>query len=170
VLTEAGGGWLKAFGKQLDGLIKNVRGGSQGELRFEDGIAPPRMASEYIYENVYLGVSMPSRFDVEHRDVVAEGHWMWGSDYPHDEGTHPFTKECIQLAFEGVPTDEKRKLLADNCAALYDFDMKAMDRAAAVVGPLVSEIDAPLKELPANPNMAVARAGANDLEDRRMID
>ncbi|MCU1376251.1 MAG: putative amidase, partial [Actinomycetia bacterium] len=99
-----------------------------------------------------------------------DGHWMWGSDYPHDEGTQPFSRECIRLALEGVPTEEKRKLLATNCAALYDFDMKAMDRAAAIVGPLVEELDAPLTELPANPNMALARAGSNDLEDRRMLD
>jgi predicted TIM-barrel fold metal-dependent hydrolase len=170
VLTEAGGGWLKQFGKQLDGLIKNVKAGSQGELRFTDEMAPPRLASEYIHENVYLGVSMPSRFDVEHRDVVADGHWMWGSDYPHDEGTQPFSRECIRLAFEGVPTEEKRKLLADNCAALYDFDMKAMDRAAEKVGPTVEEIDSPLTALPENPNMALARAGARDMDDRRMID
>ena len=95
---------------------------------------------------------------------------MWGSDYPHDEGTHPFTRECIRLALEGVPTEEKRKLLADNCAALYDFDMKAMDRAAEQVGPLVSELDTPLDVLPANPNMAVARAGNAENDDRRMID
>jgi hypothetical protein len=113
---------------------------------------------------------MPSRFDVEHRDVVADGHWMWGSDYPHDEGTQPFSRECIRLAFEGVPTAEKRKLLADNCAALYDFDMKAMDRAAEKVGPTVEEIDSPLTALPENPNMALARAGARDMDDRRMID
>src|SRR4051812_20797046 len=134
VLTEAGAGWLKAFGQQLDGLIKNVKAGSQGELRFTDEMAPPRLASEYIYENVYLGVSMPSRYDVANRDVVADGHWMWGSDYPHDEGTQPFSRECIRLALEGVPTAEKRKLLGGNCAALYDFDMKAMDRAAEQVG------------------------------------
>jgi predicted TIM-barrel fold metal-dependent hydrolase len=170
VLTELGGGWLKDFGVHLDGLIKNVKQGSQGELRFTEDMAPKRMASEYIYENCYLGVSMASRWDVENRDVVAEGHWMWGSDYPHDEGTHPFTREHLRLSMEGISTEEKRKLLAGNCAKLYDFDMKALDREAAKVGPLVSEIDAPLTQMPDNANMALARAGARGPRDEVMTD
>src|SRR5688500_14099369 len=48
VLTELGGGWLKDFGRNLDGLIKNVKQGSQGELRFTEDMAPARLASEYI--------------------------------------------------------------------------------------------------------------------------
>jgi predicted TIM-barrel fold metal-dependent hydrolase len=169
VLTELGGGWLKDFGKRLDGLIKNVKQGSQGELRFTEDMAPKRLASEYIYENVYLGVSMASKWDVENRDVVAEGHWMWGSDYPHDEGTHPFTREHLRLSMEGIPTEEKRKLLAGNCAELYDFDMKALDREAAKHGPLVSELDTPLKDIPPDANMALARAASTGQRDEQMI-
>ena len=169
VLTELGGGWLKDFGVRLDGLIQNVKQGSQGELRFTEDMAPKRMASEYIYENCYLGVSMASKWDVENRDVVAEGHWMWGSDYPHDEGTHPFTREHLRLSMEGIPTEEKRKLLAGNCAKLYDFDLKALDREAAKFGPLVSELDTPLKEIPPNANMALARASAGSRRDEVML-
>jgi hypothetical protein len=95
---------------------------------------------------------------------------MWGSDYPHDEGTHPFTREHLRISMEGVPTEEKRKLLAGNAAALYDFDMKALDREAAKYGPLVAEIDKPLSpdEFPADPNMAMTRALSRD-ERREMM-
>ena len=165
VLTEQGGGWLRGFGSNLDNLIRDVKGGSRGELRFTEDMAPKRLASEYIHDNCYLGVSMASRYDVENRDVVAEGHWMWGSDYPHDEGTQPFSREHLRISMEGLPTEEKRKLLAGNAAKLYDFDMKALDRAAAVHGPLVSELDAPLEQMPDNPNMALERA--NRVDERR---
>ena len=74
-------------------------------------MAPPRLASEYIHQNVYLGVSFASKWDVERRDVVAEGHWMWGSDFPHDEATTPYTLEHLRISMEGVPT-QKRRLLA----------------------------------------------------------
>ncbi len=167
VLTEMGGGWLKDHAKQLDGLIKRVNSGSQGELRFTEGMTPPRLASEYIHDNVYLGVSMASRYDVANRDAVGEGHWMWGSDFPHDEGTHPFTREAIRLAMEGIPTEEKRALLAGNAAALYDFDLAALDRDAAVYGPTVAEIDTPLDRLPDNANMALMVAGTTT--DRRAV-
>ena len=170
VLTEQGGGWLRGFGANLDDLIRNVRSGSRGELRFTEDMAPARLASEYIHDNCYLGVSMASRYDVELRDVVADGHWMWGSDYPHDEGTYPFTREHLRVSMEGVPTEEKRKLLAGNAAKLYDFDLKALDREAAKYGPLVADIDKPLSpdEFPAEPNMAMTRALSRD-ERREMM-
>ena len=92
-------------------------------------MAPPRLASEYIHQNVYLGVSFASKWDVERRDVVAEGHWMWGSDFPHDEATTPYTLEHLRISMEGVPTAERR-LLAGSAAALYDFDLAALDAEA----------------------------------------
>ena len=136
-----------------------MRSGSTGELRFTDDMAPPRLASEYIHQNIYLGVSFASRYDVNNRDVVAEGHWMWGSDFPHDEATSPFTREHLRISMQDVPTEEKRKLLAGNAAAFYDFDLAVLDKAAAKVGPTVAEIDTPLDELPDNPNMALLGAG-----------
>ena len=171
VLTEQGGGWLRGFGANLDNLIQNVKAGSRGELRFTEDMAPNRLASEYIHDNCYLGVSMASRYDVEQRDVVGDGHWMWGSDYPHDEGTYPFTREHLRLSMEGLATDEKRKLLAGNAAKLYDFDLKALDREAAKYGPLVEELDRPLSpdEFPADSNMAMERALTRDERREMMI-
>ena len=159
VLTEQGGGWVGEFGQRLDALIQGVRSGSTGELRFTDEMAPPRLASEYIHRNIWLGVSFASRYDVQNRDVVAEGHWMWGSDFPHDEATTPFTREHLRISMQEVPTEEKRKLLAGNAAAFYDFDLAVLDKAAAKVGPTVAELDTPLEELPDNPNMALLGAG-----------
>jgi len=63
VMTEQGCAWMPPFIEQLDGLIKNVKGGSQGELRFTPDMAPPRLASEYVQQNVWLGVSFPSQDD-----------------------------------------------------------------------------------------------------------
>ena len=160
VLTEQGGGWLVEHAQRLDGLIIGIRSGATGEMRWTDEMAPPRLASEYIHDNVYLGVSMASRWDVDRRDVVAEGHWMWGSDFPHDEGTAPYSREHLRISMREVSTEEKRKLLADNAAALYGFDLAALAKAAAKVGPTVAELDEPLPpaEMPERPNMALRNA------------
>ena len=168
VLTEQGGGWLGDHAKRLDALIMNIRGGATGEMRWTDDMAPPRLASEYIHRNVYVGVSMASKWDVDRRDVVADGHWMWGSDFPHDEGTHPYTREHLRISMQGVPTEEKRKLLAGNAAALYEFDLAALDKMAAKVGPTVAELDAPLApdEMPEQPNMALRGADGAMAEAR----
>jgi hypothetical protein len=84
---------------------------------------------------------------------------MWGSDFPHDEATSPYSRECLRISMHGVPTEEKRKLLAGNAAALYEFDLGALAPEAAKYGPTVAELDAPLEELPEHPNMALLGAG-----------
>ncbi len=44
---------------------------------------------------------------------------MWGSDYPHTEGTFPFSIERIRKDFADVPEEETRKMVHDNAAARY---------------------------------------------------
>jgi predicted TIM-barrel fold metal-dependent hydrolase len=48
-------------------------------------------------------------------------HLMWGSDYPHTEGTFPQSREQIARDFQGVPAAEVSKMVSDNAAALYGF-------------------------------------------------
>ena len=46
---------------------------------------------------------------------------LWGSDYPHDEGTFPHSQEVIAKTFAGVSEDDKRKITFENAARLYGF-------------------------------------------------
>jgi hypothetical protein len=82
---------------------------------------------------------------------------MWGSDFPHDEGTHPFTREHLRQLFHDWKPDDLRRVLGGNAAALYGFDLDALAPAAAHLGPLVTDIATPLSELPAEPNEALLR-------------
>ncbi|HEX5096687.1 MAG TPA: amidohydrolase family protein, partial [Acidimicrobiia bacterium] len=86
--------------------------------------------------------------------------FMWGSDYPHDEGTHPFTREHLRQLFSDTDPAELQQLLAQNAAKLYEFDLNALKPLAQQYGPTVGEIHQPLTELPENPNEALLRAGA----------
>ena len=47
---------------------------------------------------------------------------MWGSDYPHDEGTFPHSREVIERTFEGVSPEDRQRIVYGNAAALYGFD------------------------------------------------
>ena len=47
---------------------------------------------------------------------------LWGSDYPHDEGTFPNSREVIERTFQGVPDADRRKIVGDNAARLYGFE------------------------------------------------
>ena len=67
---------------------------------------------------------------------------MWGSDYPHDEGTGPFTTEHLRQVFHDADPDELVRVLGGNAAKLYDFDLDALAPLAEQYGPTVEEIAA----------------------------
>jgi predicted TIM-barrel fold metal-dependent hydrolase len=50
---------------------------------------------------------------------------MWGSDYPHSEGTWPDSREYLARQLAGVPEETQRKVLFDNAARLYRFRVPA---------------------------------------------
>jgi predicted TIM-barrel fold metal-dependent hydrolase len=49
---------------------------------------------------------------------------LWGSDYPHDEGSFPHSQAVIDRTFAGLSETDKRKIVWDNAAKLYGFDQK----------------------------------------------
>ena len=75
---------------------------------------------------------------------------MWGQDYPHAEGTYPYTTEALRNTFADVPTDEVAAMVGENAARFYKFDLDALAPIAARVGPTVEEIAVPLDKIPAD--------------------
>ncbi|WP_433337492.1 amidohydrolase family protein [Spirillospora sp. CA-294931] len=51
--------------------------------------------------------------------ILGSANFMWGSDYPHYEGTWPHSREVIDTALADLPGEDRRRLVHDNCAALY---------------------------------------------------
>ena len=96
--------------------------------------------------------------DAEARKRMGEDRFMWGSDYPHDEGTPPFTREHLRQVFPGVGVPEMRKILGENAAKLYGFDLAALAPIAERYGPTVDELQVPLTEIPDGANDALLRA------------
>jgi hypothetical protein len=89
------------------------------------------------------------------RDMIAPDRFMWGSDYPHDEGSQPYTREHLRLVTQDVPDDDLRRILGLNAAALYDFEVEALAPLADAYGPTLEQLRQPLLELPENPNRAL---------------
>jgi predicted TIM-barrel fold metal-dependent hydrolase len=159
VMTEQGCAWLPGLLAQLDGHLKSVRdNGAIGELRFKPEHVLPKSATEYVQQNVWFGVSFPGRADAAAAvDTLGVDRVMWGSDYPHDEATYPFSTQALRQVFHDWSEADLRKVLAENAATLYDFDLDALAPLAAEIGPRVSEITEPLLELPADANEALRR-------------
>jgi predicted TIM-barrel fold metal-dependent hydrolase len=159
VVTETGCSWVPPLLDRLDDTIRRVNTGSLGEMRYGDEQKLPRLPSEYFAQNVWMGVSQPGLDDVAARHRIAPDRFMWGSDYPHDEGTHPFTREHLRQLFHDEPPEQLERILCRNVAELYDFDLDALAPLAAEHGPTVAELSEPLHELPPDANEAL-RKGA----------
>ena len=156
VMTETGCAWVPPLLKRLDWTLAKIRDtGATGEIRYGKEHVLPQSATEYFQQNVWMGVSQPGPADVAARSVFAEGRWMWGSDYPHDEGTSPFTREHLRALFHDMEPVELQKLLAGNAAALYNFDLDALAPLAEKFGPTVEELSVPLDGLPEGANDAL---------------
>jgi len=163
VLTEGSAAAIPPLLAHLDQIIANVRRGEIGELKYTPENALPRSASEYFQQSCWVGASFPGPLDAEARRVMGADRFMWGSDYPHDEGTPPYTREHLRQVFHAVGETELRRLLAGNAAALYGFDLDELAPLAARYGPTVEELARPLDGLPEHPNSALLKAAGRTL-------
>jgi predicted TIM-barrel fold metal-dependent hydrolase len=111
---------------------------------------PPEPPSFYAKRNCYYGASSPSPRELAGRHEIGVERILWGSDYPHYEGTFPHTRKAMRRAFHDVDRAETRAMLGENAARLYDFDLARLEALAAKVGPLPEELSVPLapEEMP----------------------
>jgi len=104
---------------------------------------------EYWRRNCFVGASFMSRGEAGQRYDIGIDNILWGSDFPHPEGTTPVTLEALRYTFARVPPAEVRLMLGDNAARIYGFDLARLAPLAAEVGPKVATIAEPLDEPPA---------------------
>ena len=75
------------------------------------------------------------RAETEIRHAVGIDRVMWGSDYPHVEGTWPHTPKFLNDAFAGVPEGEVRKMVGGNAIDCYGLDRGELSAVAERIGP-----------------------------------
>ena len=91
--------------------------------------------SEYFRRHVFLGASCMPRREAELRHQIGVGNLMWGSDYPHPEGSWPYTREQMIETLRGLPDAEIAAILGGNAAGVYGFDVEKLAPHAARIGP-----------------------------------
>lgn len=143
VMTEQGTSWVPGTLARMDAVWENMRGGRIGELNIPDGAVTKREPSGYFHDNVWLGASFPTATDAAGFAQIGIDKIMWGSDYPHHEGTYPHTQESLRNAFSAWAPADLRKVLSENAATVYGFDLAQLAKQAAIVGPTVDEIAGP---------------------------
>lgn len=150
VLTEQGTGWIPRGIDTLDWFHRRMTHGGAAEAVFFGAVAKgmSMTPAEYFQRNFYVGASFLRPSESVLRHEVGVDRIMWGADYPHSEGSYPYTTEALRAAFADVPPDETREMLATTAAQVYPFDLALLDELGSRIGPTVAEVQVPL--LPAD--------------------
>ena len=145
VITEVPGYWWTQMLKDLDSVWSIRNPYVPKKARFESPLRQicPRPPSEYCSNNVFVGASFMSRMEAQ--AASDEGYYrnyMWGSDYPHIEGTFyypeswddvPMTHVALSHTFHGLPEDHVRAMLGENAIQVFDLSADALAKVAGMV-------------------------------------
>ncbi|MDE2462618.1 MAG: amidohydrolase [Alphaproteobacteria bacterium] len=111
-VIESGASWLAALAERMDEVY----------LAHAVFVRPKlsKMPSEIIRAQVKCSFQY-DRACIIARSVTGHEALMWGSDYPHAEGTFPHTPTVLAKLFDGIDISERQKadILGGNAARLF---------------------------------------------------
>jgi len=138
--TEAGGDfWWSSVIELMDFRAKVKKGSAKMGAHSSN---LKRRPSEYFGYNVFVGSS--AQMDdarIEDYYKIGVGAVMWGTDYPHPEGTWPNTPEQMIGSLVGLKDAELADVLGLNAVKLFDLDLSAVNAIAAKIGPRKSQFN-----------------------------
>ena len=121
----------------------------------------PRKPSEYLLSNVFLGQSLLHQLPREVTAAVRDGYAaniLWGSDYPHMEGTfrHPaddaeetMSSLALRSAFSGAPPALAKGMIGANAVNVYGLDAEKLAGVARRIDAItLRRIATPLDSVP----------------------
>jgi Predicted metal-dependent hydrolase of the TIM-barrel fold len=145
-LTEQGTGWIPRGVETLDWFHRRMVHGGAAEAVFFGAVAKGMSLtpSEYFSRNFWVGASFLRSSESSLRYEVGVERIMWGADYPHSEGSYPYTTEALRVAFAACPPTETQMMVETTPAAVYGFDLPKLRAIGNRVGPTVAEVQVPL--------------------------
>ena len=154
VVAEAGTKWIPNTLNAMDALQAKQDEGRIGALTFIDPFRLGRKPSEYWATNCRVGASFMTREDAADRADVGVDRIMWGSDFPHEEGTFPHSRQSLAYTYAGVDPKEVVQMVGANAAEVYGFDLRDLTPLAAQIGPVVEEVGAGIDRIPKTSSLA----------------
>jgi predicted TIM-barrel fold metal-dependent hydrolase len=131
-LTEGTSVWVPEYLQLLEQRYDETHYAQKlGDYRSHLSMSP----ADYFRRNVRVGASCMPRREALMRQDIGVGTIMWGTDYPHPEGSWPITSEQMHATFDGLPEDEIGLMLGGNAAAFYGVDVEKLAPLVARIGP-----------------------------------
>ncbi len=115
LLVEANIGWIPTLLEQGDDMFRRYRWWTGAHEQMSE--LPSR-----IFHRNFWATFMVDRTGVEMRHRLNVEHLMWSTDYPHSGTDWPDSAVTLERVFRGIPRAEVKKMLHDNCRALYGLD------------------------------------------------
>jgi len=133
ILTETGTAWI------LERLrVFEFKANLPFFQHFSSGLT--LTPTEYFQRQCYIGASFMPGHEGQERHRIGLEKILWGSDYPHLEGTWPDTRAYFQQTFADYPENEIRAILGESALEAYAFDPQAVRAVADRVGPSLADI------------------------------
>jgi hypothetical protein len=128
----------------MDRLYLGAHGGKKLSP-FAELNRPP---NEYLDRQVFICATNTKRRELAQRYEIGVGNILWGSDFPHPEGTWPRTREWLRSTFHDIPVTETRRMLGESAAEVFGFDTAALAPLARRIGPSPAELGQPEDQAP----------------------
>jgi predicted TIM-barrel fold metal-dependent hydrolase len=112
VAVESQIGWISFFQYYSDHLWEKHRFWTKSELK-----EPP----SFYFRRQVFATFMEDPVGLREREHIGVDNIMWASDYPHSETTWPNSKSLTDEWFTPIGDDDKRKILWENAAKLYNL-------------------------------------------------
>jgi len=170
LITETPGSWLHSTAIELDGVwsFYDAKRDQPGNKALLDQV--PRPPSEYLARNVFVGASFASPFEVQ--EAVADGvqsQVLWGSDYPHLEGTFVYpdgrdmpsvTRLSLRNTFCDVAPEHILQMVGQNAIDVYGLDAGVLQGIAREIdAPTLDELRTPIDAVPEGASVTAFRSG-----------
>jgi predicted TIM-barrel fold metal-dependent hydrolase len=113
VLVESGIGWISYYLERLDTMHRRHAWASRGMLE--------ELPSTF-WQKQFHATFEDDLVGMRTLDLLGTDTLMWASDYPHPDSTWPESQDVVARHFDGLPDEDKQKIVWKNAAALYDIN------------------------------------------------
>ena len=111
VCAEADAGWVPHFMYRMDHAYQRHR-------HWLETSKLSKLPSEYFSNNIY--VTFQDDFAATHlTELSPTKRLMWASDFPHNDGTYPNTREVISKLTNGMSAEDRTRIIGANVTELY---------------------------------------------------
>ena len=127
VMTEQGATWVPDTLAQMDQAYTMPM---FRHLRRQLPLSPSQYFARQCYVSAFLGPE-----EANTRYAIGVDNLMWGSDYPHIEGTWPHTEAKLKEGFADYPRDEAITVVGETAIRVFGFDRTVLTDLASSIGP-----------------------------------